>query len=182
MATVDGTLTRAMVVPDYAGEVLAGLKDEGIRRLVYVPDSVLAPIIALAGEDPDVELTSVTREEEGFGLVVGSQIGGEPAALLIQSTGLGNSLNVLGSLVVPYRVPCPIVVSLRGEIGDRNYAQVPFGSVVPRVLELMGVQTTVLSTAETMRAAVAGVVRSSQRWRVPTAAVLTRAATGGVDD
>lgn len=166
----------------YADQVLAGLKDEGIRRIVYVPDSVLAPIIALAEDDPELELTGVTREEEGFAIVIGSQIGGEPTALAIQSTGLGNSLNVLGSLVLPYRVPCPIVLSLRGEIGDRNYAQVPFGSVVPRVLELVGVQATYLSARETMRAEVAKVVRSSQRWRVPTAAVLTRGATGGVDD
>lgn len=170
------------VTSTYAGEVLAGLKDEGVRRLVYVPDSVLAPIIALAGEDPDLDVVSVTREEEGFALVLGSQLGGDRAALLIQSTGLGNSLNALGSLVIPYRVPCPIVISLRGEIGDRNYAQVPFGSVVPRMLELMGIQTLTLGARETMRADVANVVRSSQRWRVPAAAVLTRAATGGVDD
>src|SRR5690606_31528363 len=96
----------------------------GARVLIHVPDSILAPIIALAEDDSDFQLIGATREEEAFGIAAGVFAGGGRAALLIQASGMGNSFNALGSFVVPFRAAVPIVLSPRGQIGDRNWAQV----------------------------------------------------------
>ena len=56
---------------------------------------------------------------------------GQRGALLIQSSGLGNTLNALGSLAMAYRLPFPLLVSLRGELGEFNPAQLHMGRAVP---------------------------------------------------
>lgn len=169
------------VTVDYTDEVLGALRDEDVKRIVYVPDSVLAPIIERAGGS-SFDLVGVTREEEGVGVMAGCYIGGEKAVLMMQSSGLGNSLNALGSLMISSRIPCPMLISLRGELGDRNYAQVPWSRVAPTVLDLLAVQSVRITDPAAVRHDVAEMVRSAYRWHHPTAALLTRVATGGVDD
>lgn len=166
----------------YSNGVIGALREEGIRRIVYVPDSVLSPILHDAAGVDDFKLVSASREEEAVAITAGSAIGGERAILMMQSSGLGNALNVLGSLVLPMKLPCPIVLSLRGEIGDRNYAQVPWSSVALRAAEMMGIVSSVISEGQRAQTTVAEVIRSAYRWSMPTMAVLTRSATGGVDD
>lgn len=175
------TDTASLTAIDYADEVLGALRDEDVKRIVYVPDSVLAPIVERASCS-SLDLVSVTREEEGMGVMAGFYVGGEKAILMLQSSGLGNSLNALGSLLIASRIPCPMLVSLRGEIGDRNFAQVPWSRVAPQVLDLLAIQSVRITDPATVRHDVAEMVRSAYRWHYPTAAVLTRAATGGVDD
>ena len=168
--------------PEFARGIVAALKSERVRSLVYVPDAVLAPILDLAAADPAFELTGVTREEEGVAVIAGQYIGGLRSALLLQSSGLGNSLNVLGSLVIPFGIPCVLIVSLRGEVGDRNVAQVPFGRAVPGILKEMGIQHRWITSGAGAESAMQDVVRSAFRWGMPVAAILTREASDGIEE
>jgi sulfopyruvate decarboxylase TPP-binding subunit len=60
--------------------------------------------------------------------------------VLAQCSGLGNSLNAIGSLVIPYGLGFPLVLSMRGTLGERNPAQMPLGRAAVATLEALGVQ------------------------------------------
>ena len=74
--------------------------------------------------------TLATREEEAFGIAAGLYLGGARPTVMLQSSGLGNSLNALTSLLLPYQIPVLIVISMRGDAGEWNAAQVPMGRAV----------------------------------------------------
>jgi sulfopyruvate decarboxylase alpha subunit len=162
--------------------MVAVMKAEKVRTLVHVPDAVIGPILDAAEAAGGFELTSVTREEEGFGVMAGLHMGGARAVLLLQSSGLGNSLNAIGSLVIPFGIACPMIVSLRGEVGDRNVAQVPLGRAIRGILDELGIQTAWITDGAKAGAALGDVLRSAYRWGLPAAAVLTREGSGGIEE
>lgn len=120
-------------------DVFEALKASGIRQIGYVPDAGHATAIRRAEADPEIRAVVLTTEEEGVALAAGAWLGGDRAALLMQSSGVGNTINML-SLVTNLRMPLLTVVTMRGEWGEFNPWQVPMGSATPSVLEAMGVQ------------------------------------------
>src|SRR5260370_22726077 len=79
----------------------------------------------------------LTTEEEGVALAAGAHLGGGRAVLLMQSSGVGNCINML-SLPVNCRMPFLTLVTMRGEWGEFNPWQVPMGSATEGVLRLAG--------------------------------------------
>lgn len=120
-------------------QVYAALKAAGIRQIGYVPDAGHAHLIEAAHADPDMHAVVLTTEEEGIALAAGAWLGGQRAVLLMQSSGVGNCINML-SLPVNCRMPFLTLVTMRGEWAEFNPWQVPMGSATPSVLEAMGVQ------------------------------------------
>ena len=74
--------------------------------------------------------TVATREEEAFGIAAGMYLGGARPTVMLQSSGLGNSLNAITSLLIPYKIPALVIISMRGDAGEWNDAQVPMGRAV----------------------------------------------------
>jgi sulfopyruvate decarboxylase subunit alpha len=136
--------------PAWAVGVCAGLYAAGSRDVVYVPDNPLSHVLAELGEQyGDVRLVLATREEEAFGIAAGLYLGGRRPTVMLQSSGLGNSLNAITSLVLPYQIPMLVVVSMRGDAGEWNAAQVPMGRAVRSILDAIGMpHTTVESAAD----------------------------------
>src|SRR5215510_667182 len=98
--------------PEWAAGVCAGLQAAGSRHVVYVPDNPLSHVLRILRDGfPDIRTTLATREEEAFGVAAGLYLGGARPAVMLQSSGLGNSLNALTSLLVPYRIPVLAVIS-----------------------------------------------------------------------
>jgi sulfopyruvate decarboxylase TPP-binding subunit len=90
----------------WAHGVCAGVHASGIRDVVYVPDNPLSHVLRVFEQAfTDVRLLLATREEEAFGIAAGLYLGGRRAAVMLQSSGVGNSLNALTSLVLPYQIP-----------------------------------------------------------------------------
>ncbi|HEY6434378.1 MAG TPA: phosphonopyruvate decarboxylase [Acetobacteraceae bacterium] len=118
--------------------VYAALKAARVTQTGYVPDAGHADLIAAAHADPDMQAVVLTTEEEGIALAAGAWLGGQRAVLLMQSSGVGNCINML-SLPVNCRLPFLTLVTMRGEWGEFNPWQVPMGSATPRVLEAAGV-------------------------------------------
>ena len=85
---------------------------------------------SLAQDFPEIQTTIATREEEAFGIAAGLYLGGARPTVMLQSSGLGNSLNAFTSLLMPYRIPVLTIISMRGEPGEWNAAQVPMGQAV----------------------------------------------------
>ncbi|HEX3644125.1 MAG TPA: hypothetical protein VHT95_00885 [Vicinamibacterales bacterium] len=136
--------------PAWSVGVCGGVHAAGSRDVVYVPDNPLSHVLRVFEHQfRDVRLTLATREEEAFGIAAGLYLGGRLPTVMLQSSGLGNSLNALTSLLMPYQIPVLMVVSMRGDSGEWNAAQVPMGRAVRGIFESIGVpHATVESAAE----------------------------------
>ena len=115
------------------------LVEAGVEVAAWVPDKRLAPIADRLAER-GIPLRTLTREDECFGYAAGHRAAGGTPLVLIQCSGLGNSLNAIGSLVIPYGLAFPVVLSMRGTLGERNPAQMPLGRATVATIEALGVQ------------------------------------------
>jgi len=124
----------------WAEGVCAGVHACGVRHVVYVPDNPLSNVLkSFAASYPDLRLILATREEEAFGIGAGLYLAGARPALMFQSSGLGNSLNAITSLLLPYQIPALMIVSMRGDESEWNAAQVPMGRALPGILDQIAV-------------------------------------------
>jgi sulfopyruvate decarboxylase alpha subunit len=124
--------TRANDWPDRLFETL---KRGGVRQIGYVPDAGHARLIDRCRADSEICDVVLTTEEEGVALSAGAWLGGERAALLMQSSGVGNCINMF-SLARTCRFPLLMLITMRGEWEEFNPWQVPMGSIVDPVLKL----------------------------------------------
>ena len=133
------------------------LKAGGIKQVAYVPDAGHARLIDRVQDDPGIRAIVLTTEEEGVALACGAWLGGERAVLLMQSSGVGNCVNMF-SLVSNCRFPFLTLVTMRGEWAEFNPWQVPMAKATQGVLESMGFSvyrvTQGAEAEETVQAAV----------------------------
>jgi sulfopyruvate decarboxylase alpha subunit len=123
------------------------LKQARIRQASYVPDAGHGQLIDLLHADPEIQTTVLTTEEEGVALAAGAWLGGQRSVLLLQSSGVGNCINML-SLVSTCRFPLLMLVTMRGEWAEFNPWQIPMGRATRGALELMGVATVRVDSAQ----------------------------------
>ena len=122
------------------------LSSAGVRVVGYVPDAGHKRLIELCRADRKMRAVVLTTEEEGIGLAAGAWLGGQKSVLLMQSSGVGNIVNVLGMVQV-CRFPLVMIITMRGEQGEFNPWQVPMGLATPQVLEAMSVSVRRASDA-----------------------------------
>jgi sulfopyruvate decarboxylase alpha subunit len=142
----------------WPAEVHRELGAAGVRIVGYVPDAGHKRLIELCQADPAMRAVALTTEEEGIGLAAGAWLGGEKSVLLMQSSGVGNLINVLGMVKV-CRFPLVMIVTMRGEQGEFNPWQVPMGEAVARALDTMGVAVRQAGEARTVAAHVRAALR-----------------------
>lgn len=123
---------------DWQQEIYTTLKQSLIEIIAYVPDAGHISTIKQADDDPNTIAVSCTTEEEGIAICSGAHLGGKRAALLMQSSGVGNCINML-SLVSMCRFPFLTLITMRGEWAEFNPWQTPMGSATEASLNLMGV-------------------------------------------
>jgi len=114
------------------------LRHHDVTQFAYVPDAGHRILIDRSLADPAVHSIALTTEEEGVALLAGADLGGARGVLLMQSSGVGNCINML-SLVKGGRFPMLMLVSMRGDFGEGNPWQFPMGQAVEPVLQAMGV-------------------------------------------
>lgn len=122
---------------DWGAQAYPALKAAGVRQVAYVPDGGLTNVISLCAGDEDMRTVLLSSEEEGIGLAAGAWLGGEKAALLMQSSGVGNCMNAL-SLIRTCRFPWLAIVTMRGEWREFNPWQLPMGQNAGAYLERAG--------------------------------------------
>jgi len=118
--------------------IYQALKDAEIGQVAYVPDAGHKDLIARCHADAAMRTVSLTTEEEGIALVAGAWLGGMRGVVLMQSSGVGNCINML-SLVEECRFPLLMIVTMRGEWGETNPWQVSMGQTTAAVLAVSGV-------------------------------------------
>src|SRR5258706_10980914 len=167
--------------PAWAVGVCAGVHAAGSRDIVYVPDNPLSHVLRVFERQyPHVRLILATREEEAFGIAAGLYLGGRMPTVLLQSSGLGNSLNALTSLLIPYQIPVLMIVSMRGDLGEWNSAQVPMGRAVRSILESIDIPHVTAESAEDAAETVRLAGTTAFGTRLPGACLLPRRLTTGV--
>lgn len=132
---------------DWAEAAHAALSRAQVALVGYVPDAGHKRLIELCHADPAMKAVPLTTEEEGIGLAAGAWLGGRRSVLLMQSSGVGNVVNVLGT-VKECRFPLVTVVTMRGQHGEFNPWQVPMGQATPEVLRAMGMVVQPADRAE----------------------------------
>ena len=119
-------------------DIFSALKDVGVAQVSFVPDAGHASLINACLTDNHFKTTRLTTEEEGVGLALGAWLGGERSVILMQSSGIGNCINML-SIIHETRSPLLLLVTMRGQWGEFNPWQLPMGQSTRRVLEDTGV-------------------------------------------
>ncbi|SFO79139.1 sulfopyruvate decarboxylase, alpha subunit [Variovorax sp. PDC80] len=123
---------------DWPQQIFEGFKNLGVRQVAYVPDAGHSQLIRMCEADPGIHAVSLTTEEEGVAMLGGAWLGGDRGVLLLQSSGVGNCINML-SLQHETRMPLFMIVTMRGEWGEFNPWQVAMGKSTQAVLEDSGV-------------------------------------------
>lgn len=167
--------------PGWVDPVWSTLVDLDVRQLAYVPDAGLAGLIRRAerslqpkpgsADAPNNGIVAIplSTEEEGVALLAGAWLGGQRGALLMQSSGVGNCINML-SLAQTCRFPLLMVVTMRGQWGERNPWQVPMGSTAATVLRAAGLLVFEVDAAEEVAPTVAAA--AAMVWSGPAAAAV----------
>ena len=123
---------------DWSSEVFFVLKEAEVKQIAYVPDAGHTNLIKKAVSDNEVRAIALTSEQEGVALLAGAWLGGEGGALLMQSSGVGNIINMLG-MANECRFPLLMLITMRGEWAEFNPWQVPMGQATENVLSAIGV-------------------------------------------
>ena len=121
--------------PQWPRDIFQALKAQDVRQIAYVPDAGHAALLDHCAAEPEMVMVPLTTEEEGIALLAGAWLGGQRGVLLMQSSGVGNCLNML-SLTRACRFPLPMLVTMRGEAGELNPWQVPMGRITADALRL----------------------------------------------
>ena len=171
---MDPTVDNAATWPD---AIYAHFRRARIRQVGYVPDAGHSRLIQRCIEDPEIADVVLTTEEEGVGLVAGATLGGQRAALLMQSSGVGNCINMF-SLIKNCGFPCLVLVTMRGEFGEFNPAQVPMGSITEESFRLCGFLTYRIENPDDVDEVVAAACDMAFDGNVPIAVLLSQRLIG----
>jgi len=162
---------------DWERAVVEGLLDAGVDLVAQLPDGALGPVVERV-EEAGVETLRVEREESAVAAAATTWVAGDRGAVVCQSSGLANSLNALGSLAVPARLPFLGVVSRRGNLGEFNIAQVPAGYGLPGMLDEMNVRNATLDPADDIGETVRLAAETAFSTRTPYVLFLETTVTG----
>jgi sulfopyruvate decarboxylase alpha subunit len=159
--------------------VLASLKSNDVRLVVYVPDKVLTPLIKALHADSFFMTFPCTREEEALGILTGAWMGGMRGAVLMQTSGFATIPNALASLVVPGQIPALIFVSERGTLGEFNLGQAMVCKTMRPVLDALGVEYHTVTRIDELGFIVDRSIKQALATQAPVTFILSPLLTGG---
>ena len=143
-------MKQETLAPVWPRDIYDVFKRTGIEQIAFVPDAGHAQLIRDCEADNAIEAVSLTSEQEGVAMLAGGWLGGKRGALLMQSSGVGNCINML-SVIQECRFPLLMIITMRGEWGEFNPWQLPMGQSTERVLEQSGVIVQRVEDAASVR-------------------------------
>ena len=162
---------------DWRADIYAALKRQRIAQVGYVPDAGHATLIQALHADPQMKVSVLTTEEEGVALLAGADLGGERGVLLMQSSGVGNCVNMF-SLLRSCGFPFVTIVTMRGEWAEFNPWQVPMGQSTPQTFERAGFLVYRIEHAADAGAVTEAAVRIAYDSAQPVAVLLSQRLIG----
>ena len=162
---------------DWPDAIFAELGKLEVRQVAYVPDAGHTRLINLCAAEPGMRSVPLTTEEEGVALLAGAWLGGDRGVLLMQSSGVGNCINML-SLTQACRFPLLMLVTMRGEWGEFNPWQLHMGQRTGRSLELCGTIVHRLDDAQRASDTVRAAGIMAFEGQMPVAVLIAQAVIG----
>ncbi len=154
--------------------IYGALKDVGVSIISALPETWLVHLVSMADDDPEVTLVRLNKEEEGVGISAGAHLAGRKSAMLMQNHGLLTSINGIVSLAQLYRIPLLMLISYRGEMGERDPWQTEGGLVTERVLDALGIMYRKMSHPELVARDIRQAQTLAESSLRPVALLLTR--------
>ena len=127
------------------------IKDSGIDLILSLPCIMLKGLLQLIEEKNEIQHIPITREEEGVGIAAGAYLGGKTPAILMQNSGLGNSVNAIKSLLQLFKIPVIFIMSHRGAEGEKIVAQIPMGQLTPDLLDLLKMEKFIIDSKDNIK-------------------------------
>jgi len=159
------------VAADWPDRIYDLLRAYNIKQVALVPDAGHSRLIKRCLADNTLRVITLTTEEEGVALMQGAWLGGDRSVLLMQSSGVGNCINML-SLSGIHRSPMPMIITMRGDYGEFNPAQIPMGQATQTVLEAMGTIVNRADAADDVAPAVEATLKFAFNTFRPAATLL----------
>lgn len=150
----------AVAKTNWHDDIFDVLQDHDIKQVYHVPDAGHGRLIEACQKSNSMRTLALTTEEEGIPLAAGAWLGGQRSVLLMQSSGVGNTINLMG-LTKTLRFPFLTLITMRGEPGEFNSWQYPMGQGTPKVLEAMGVLVMSVDKADEVKQTVDHAARSA---------------------
>lgn len=169
--------TNQSSVPAWQEDIYKALKSASIQQVCYVPDAGHAHVIRRVHADPDMRAVVLTTEEEGVALTSGAWLGGQRAVLLMQSSGVGNCINMM-SILQSCRFPFVTLVTMRGEYAEFNPWQTPMSKATQGAMELMGIKVLRASRPEEVGDIVGAALDAAFQAGEPVAVLLSQSLIG----
>ena len=119
------------------GDLIAG----GIDFVTTVPCKQLAGVIEELDKSDKIHHVPSNKEDEGMGLCAGAFMGGKRPCIIMQNTALGVTVNTLATLIQYYRMPLPMLISYRGELGEPVACQVEMAVHTKALLDRLAIPT-----------------------------------------
>ena len=150
------------------------LKAGGVRLVSALPETWLVHFIRMAEDHPGMTLVRLAKEEEGVGISAGAHLAGVPSAMLMQNHGFLASINGIVSCAQLYRIPLLMLISYRGEFGERDPWQTEGGGVTEDVLRALRIPFSFLDRADQVAPRIAKAQTLALSANKPVALLLCR--------
>ncbi len=162
----------------WADTIVDCLKERNVWLISYVPDAITWNVLSKLEADSAFKVVPASREEEAVGIVCGAYAANKRGAVFMQSSGFGNTVNGLAQLPLPYRIPLPLFIGMRGGLGEFNAVQVPAARAVPRILDAFNIQHYSPQHEDEVAKVVGGALDLCYASREPVAVLLYSILTG----
>src|SRR5690349_25077753 len=154
--------------------IYESLKDVGVRLVSALPETWLVHLIRMAEDDRDMQLVRLAKEEEGVGISAGAHLAGVSSAMLMQNHGFLASVNGIVSCAQLYHIPLLMLVSYRGEFGERDPWQTEGGGVTEELLRALRIPFVALDRVDHVAPRIAKAQTLSLSSNKPVALLLCR--------
>ncbi|MHA2005682.1 MAG: sulfopyruvate decarboxylase subunit alpha [Promethearchaeota archaeon] len=155
------------------------IKISGIDLILSLPCVMLKGLLQFIEDKNEIQHIPITREEEGVGIAAGAYLGGKIPAILMQNSGLGNSINAIKSLLQLFRIPIIFIMSHRGAEGEKILAQIPMGQLTPDLLDLLKIEKFIIDSKEKIGNIIKA-VQTSKSLGISTCILLKKSLWGGL--
>src|SRR4249919_2503028 len=150
------------------------LKASGVRLLSALPETWLVHLIRMAEDDREMTLVRLAKEEEGVGISAGAHLAGVKSAMLMQNHGFLASINGIVSCAQLYHIPLLMLISYRGEFGEKDPWQTEGGGVTEDLLRALNIPYERLDHPSHVAARIAGAQTLALASNKPVALLLCR--------
>jgi len=122
-------------------KIVEDLVKNKVELVTTVPCKQLAGVIEKIDACEDIYHIPSNKEDEGMGICAGSYMGGKRSAIIMQNTAIGVTVNTLATLTQYYRMPLPMLISYRGELGEPVACQVEMAVHTKAILAQLNIPT-----------------------------------------